>query len=399
MSTEWTNQLQTNPELLNQLINQIQQPLPFMDLKPLNHQLLEALQKPQFPLALGDLTLTQTPLWEWETYQFMYFQTLLRLHPDHPEALMPEELDSRILQYPVAQTMIIIRQIIMELKRIKKLPEDLSLPPWLQTFLPFVKPLLTLDHWACILTIWMPMIANSIPSITWNHVHHVLELISSLMRNTHASNSGSPFQKPRDKPEVFVEQRIINKIHEYGGKLWKVHKDIIIEIPLTAWENFGNGKFNMKEYHNFQELAWLQVCQFCYKDFEVAIKQVKFYDEFNNDILQYRAAHPYKYNYINLVHATRVYQVIHKWSKEDKYWGTEITEELPFKPTLSTLARQTLAALPLRDEIGNKSTYPIYINKDTQADSQEIANLYNSEDSSDMDEEEDSKGFWEENNN
>jgi hypothetical protein len=401
MTTEWTNQLQTSPELLTQLLQHLHQPLPFMEQKPLNHQLLEALQKPLFPLALGDLTLAQTPLWEWQTYQSMYYQTILRLHPDHPQALTPEELDSRTLQYPVAQTMILIRQIIMELKRIKKLPEDLTLPPWLQTLLPIIKPLLALDHWACILTIWMPMIASSIPTITWNQVHHVLGLITSAVLNNPVSNSGSPYQKPKVIPkvrhEVVIEQRIINKLHQYEGRIWKVYKDSIIEIPLAAWEKFGNGKFNMKEYHDFQELAWLQVCQFCHRDFVTALKQVKFYDECNGTILQYRAANEHKYNYINLVHVTRVYQVIHKWIAEDKYWGTDVREEQSPKPTLSVLAQQTLqsiGALPNRTGHGNQSTYPIEIATIKKEDTQGLQPGYNSEDSSDMEREGTDDGFW-----
>ena len=180
----------------------------------------------------------------------------------------------------------------------------------------------------------------------------------------------------------------------YEGKIWKVHKDTIIELPLKAWEKFGNGKFNFQEYHDFQELAWIQVSQYNYKDFESALHQVKFFDECGDQLLKYRAENHHKYDYVNLAHAARLYQRMNNWIADDKYWGVALKEDQ--SPSITTLAKQTLdtfAKLHNKDSPGNLASNPKV--KAKYDPTQEYFPQYNSEASSDMDEEGDEDdGFW-----
>lgn len=326
--------------------------------QPLYSQTLNNLEQPLFPLSIGDLTQTLTPLMEWQTYQPMYYQTLLRLHPDHPHPVKPDELDSRILQYPLGQAILIIRQIILELKAVEKFPDPSTLPPWLRPITPAIQPLLSLDHWSCILIIWMPILAPYLPNIIWNQMHQLLESILNVLRTPLQSNTGSSTPPMQNKLIPFdINYKIVNRIRDFKGEVWILNKDIRIELPMEAWNNFGQGKYNMAEYHDFQELAWLQTCQFNIKDLQEALYQTQFFNDFRNQqesVMQHRTIHNYKYNYIDLVYTTRVYQILHQWIENDKWYGaqplypTNIPEEYDITQLLSRVN-----PLPFLDKYAN----------------------------------------------
>src|ERR1700679_481258 len=125
-----------------------------------------------FPLPLGDLVEDQG-VFQLYHYQPMYFQYLLRLHPEHPLTMKPEDIDNRILQGPVAQVFLIIRRMMLETSL--RFPEESSNPEWLRSLLQCSSTMFTQEYWRCMLVIWMPILKMLLLPAGWTLIHRSLD--------------------------------------------------------------------------------------------------------------------------------------------------------------------------------------------------------------------------------
>jgi hypothetical protein len=230
--------LEPPPQQRSGLDSQDQETVSMTDLDP---------QQFHMPL-LPFLTDPMTHITQWWSLFHQYYKQLLRLHPDHPHTLKPEDLDPSLLQGPVAQIVLLFRNIL-ESSRHPGVRIREGLPEWVYQVLPYTKCLQPLEFWEGILMILMPCLITNTTTSNWNTllqslrwISYSMEIPSHTISNFDQTTSGSmntPIVKREEVvPELLkpplITQELAQEIRLFRGELWNTDKSIRIEIPTIT---------------------------------------------------------------------------------------------------------------------------------------------------------------------
>ena len=275
------------------------------------------------PLPIGDLTtdpLTHQPWWK---YQTMYYHHLLRWHPDHPHSIDPTGLDPHLLTGQVARLTLVIRDLVLESQKGMILNYKKEIPKEITDILPLIQSLISLDFLTCIYTIFLPIMANTLPISAWNHLYDMLQLILATMKMHTICESGTQHQHKLYRDPTFssfhdisIPIKLSNLITHFAGTIWKSDYRIIVNIPSDAWIQYGKGHMNLQVAHNFEQVAWVQISQFHAKDLKEAINQLTLFEEvsFSNQLWQdHKEKNQFKSTYLHLLYQCKVYAIIEQW--------------------------------------------------------------------------------------
>ena len=308
-----------------------------------------------YPLPIGDMTqdpLTQLPWWKFQT---MYYHHLLRWHPDHPNTIDPADLDPHLLARPTAKLTLIIRDLVLESQKGLNINMRKEVPKEIVEILPLIQSLISLDFLTCMYTIFLPIMGNMLPIITWNHLYDMLQLILATMKLHTTSGSGiQPPPRLYKDPnyshynDISIPLKLSNVLTQLGGTIWKSDYRIIINIPSDKWIEYGQGHLNIHAAHNFEQVAWIQICQFHAKDLQDAIDQITLFEEisFSNKLWQeYKEKNQYKSSYLQLVYQCKIYGILEKWILAESQKALSIEQDNPinmYQPTLPSPSHNSL---------------------------------------------------------
>jgi len=292
-----------------------------------------------YPLPIGDLTadpLTHQPWWK---FQMIYYHHLLQWHPDHPNAIDPVEVDPLLLTGMAAKLTLTIRELVLESQKGWNFDPKKGVPKEILDILPLIQSIISLDFLTCMYTIFLPIMGNTLPITTWNHLFDILQLILATMKIHTITESGTPNQHKIYKDPSFspyngirITLRLSNLITKFGGTILKSDYRILIKIPSDIWNNYGRGYMNLETAHNFEQAAWIQICQLNAKDLEEAINQLTLYEELShsNKIWQeYKDKNQHKITYIQLLYQCKVYSILEQWVMAETQRAHSIEHNIP----------------------------------------------------------------------
>lgn len=241
------------------------------------HQILPYLTDP----------LQQYSQW-WKSFH-QYYSYLLRLHPDHPTPLRPEDLDQSLLQGPAAQIALLFRNII-ECNRVPGVHPRADLPDWVYLLLPFLKCLESLEFWEGTFMLLMPPLMTSITSSSWSSLILCLRWISHSMMvplSTISTSTNLPSSGPKNAPNVIREEdapkpakppiithELAQEIRLFGGETYQSEFGIRIVLPDKAWLDFRKQRMDPKTRFSFKIAALLFMKQFNQKDLRYVVKHL-----------------------------------------------------------------------------------------------------------------------------
>jgi hypothetical protein len=320
------------------------------------------------PLPLGDMTTDPLMYQPWWKFQTMYYHHLLRWHPDHPNAIDPTSLDPILLLGPAAKLTLVIRDLVLESRKGLNLDYQKGIPKEITAILPLIQSLISLDYLTCMYTIFLPIMGNTLPTTAWNHLFDTLQLILASMKAHTICESGTqrPFNIYHDKSyspynDIGIPLKLTNLIHQFKGTLWRSEYRLIINIPSTAWIEYGSGLMNIQIAHNFEQIAWIQICQFNARDLKEAIDHITLSEDiqFSTKLWDtYKEKNQFKINYIQLIYQCKVYAILEQFATAEaqKTLAAELDKPLtPNSPVhnYNSVETQTIA---MNDYIENWDT-------------------------------------------
>jgi len=109
-------------------------------------------------------------------------------------------------------------------------------------------------------------------------------------------------------------------INQFKGEIYRTNQRIIVGLPSEAWIKYGNGEMNFETAHNFEQIAWVQVCQFHARDLQSAIKDITYFRDATINVKtwqQHYSQNQHKITYLQLLYKTKVYLIFEKWIREE----------------------------------------------------------------------------------
>ena len=232
-------------------------------------------------------------------------------------------MDPHLLEGPVAKVALTLRELTIEINQISNWEEEKQGTKEIMDILPLLLPLISLDHWICIFSIFMLIMVNNMSPTAWDHLFSTLQSILSTMRIHMTSVSGiSPLPRlftseefpPYD--DIIIPMRIFSLFKEFKGEIFRTNNRVIIGIPVGEWLRYGEGDMSFGSSHNFEQAAWTQVCQFHPMDLMRAFQSMIPFSEVKVNVKtwqQYYIQNQYKSHYIQLLYKTKVYLLLEKW--------------------------------------------------------------------------------------
>ena len=167
--------------------------------------------------------------------------------------LDPKSMDPHLLEGPVAKVALTLRELTIEINQISNWEEEKQGTKEIMDILPLLLPLISLDHWICIFSIFMLIMANNMSPTTWDHLFSTLQSILSTMRIHMTSVSGiSPLPRLFTSEEfppydnIIIPMRIFSLFKEFKGEIFRMNNQIIIGIPSGEWLRYGEGDMSFR---------------------------------------------------------------------------------------------------------------------------------------------------------
>lgn len=145
----------------------------------------------------------------------------------------------------------------------------------------------------------------------------------------HLKNTEDRSQQHNQTLDVPLSLEFLTALHTYHGSAWKTFQGIRIELPTTAWNDYGSGKMNKQSAHNFRQLAWTQLSQFNQEDLKEALNNLTLYHKLPSDHSYLDEATNHKAKFINLVFSTNIHHTIIQWVKDDKWYDPQLSRVYP----------------------------------------------------------------------
>jgi hypothetical protein len=116
---------------------------------------------------------------------------------------------------------------------------------------------------------------------------------------------------------------ILTELGKFIGSVHMTAQGLRIKIPNESWHDYGLGKLDKEQAHNFRQLAWIQISQFDQKKLQEALANTLLYNPLSPDYAYYGDTTNHKSQYVNLTFLHKTYIIINQWISDDIWYDPQ----------------------------------------------------------------------------